>query len=690
MEPGSTVAELLDRVRRDRFVGRRAERALVEEALAEPDPEPLVLFLVGPGGIGKSRLLEIYAEIAARAGSPVCQLSARDLSTGASGIRQTVRRAFEGAVGGRPVLLIDDYEQVGAELDDWVRGLLGGLSVGVLTVLAGRDPPGPGWRVDDGWRTVLRVVGLRNLSSGDCRVYLDRRGIPDVHHEALVSVSHGHPLALSLLADTVEQAGAERPVADLDLLDPDLLGMLVGQFLDAVPTPQQREALEVCALARLTTESLLRDVLAVAHAGSLMAWLAGLSFVATGRGGLEPHDLARDVIDRDLRRRDPQRYADLFRAVRAHVHGRVRGLRGRAQQHAIFDEKFLFRNLPSILSPVDWETWGQLFPDLATADERDVVLAMVARAEGAASREVAARWWAVQPEAFYVQRRADGSVRGTLALVELTAAAGGDGALPWDPVADAALRHAHAVAPPRAGELVTLTRFVVDAETYQRPSPTVNAIPVLTIQRYLDQPNLSWDFLALHAPDPMDPYFAVADLPRVPGVDPQCGGRRYGLYAHDFRVRPVDDWLELVTERALAQDPMLPAPTDPQPLLLSFADFAVAVRDALRSVGDEHALAHSPLLRTRVVADHAEGVGREVSGATLRDCVTCAVEQLGGTPAGEKQRRAVSRTYLHGTTTQEAAAHALGLPFSTYRRHLTAGVEGVVERLWSGEIHGSA
>jgi hypothetical protein len=35
---------------------------------------------------------------------------------------------------------------------------------------------------------------------------------------------------------------------------------------------------------------------------------------------------------------------------------------------------------------------------------------------------------------------------------------------------------------------------------------------------------------------------------------------------------------------------------------------------------------------------------------------------------------------------QEAAAEALGLPFSTYRRHLARAIDGVTEALWAVEI----
>jgi hypothetical protein len=44
------------------------------------------------------------------------------------------------------------------------------------------------------------------------------------------------------------------------------------------------------------------------------------------------------------------------------------------------------------------------------------------------------------------------------------------------------------------------------------------------------------------------------------------------------------------------------------------------------------------------------------------------------------------RTYLQPAVTQEAAAEALDIPFSTYRRHFKAGVNQVADVLWRREI----
>jgi hypothetical protein len=429
----------------------------------------------------------------------------------------------------------------------------------------------------------------------------------------------------------------------------------------------------------------VREVLGVEDAHELFVWLRELSFVESGPDGVFPHDLARDALEADLRWRDPEGYRRVFRGVRARIHSRLRSSQGHEQQGAIFDAKFLFRRLPGIVSPVDWDAWGHHYPEPARPGDREPILDLVLTWEGEASAAIAGRWWDRQPEGFFVVRGQDGAVGGFLALLDLTRASTQD--IAADPGARAAWDYAQRQAPPRPSETVTQSRFVIDLEAYQGPSPTFNATPILTMQRYLGTPNLAWDFLTLAEPERWDDYFAAADLPRAAGADFWVGGRRYGLFAHDFRQVPVDALLELVTERGLAQD-VTPSPPTVKPLLvLSQPEFDQAVRQALRDLRRPELLARNPLLRTRLVRDRAGD--EEPSAAVLEALVCAAVETLGEHPRDDKLLRAVERTYVRPAATQERAAAALGLPFSTYRRHLTQGVDRVVAWLWDQEVYGS-
>jgi hypothetical protein len=690
MGSAGTLGDLLASRRRRRFVGRTAEVELFQLALESPDPPFLLLYIYGPPGIGKTSLLDVLAGLAADAGARVIRLDGRDLVPSPPAVLQALGvlevPEGEGAITGlsdrgRMVVLLDTYERL-SPLDDWVRTrLLPRLPATALTVVAGRTPPGSAWRADPAWRELLRVLSLRNLSPEESRQYLQACGVDPARQEQLVELAHGHPLGLSLLADVVSRGGE----AAADPLTPDLVGTLLQRFMEIVPSGLHRRALEVCAPARVTTEALLREVLGLEDAHELFTWLRELSFVESGPEGVFPHDLARDALEADLRWRDPEGYRRVFRGVRGHINGRLQWFRGQEQQRAIADAKFLFRRLPGVLSPVDWDAWGQQYPEPARPGDREPILDLVLTWEGQESAAIAARWWERQPEGFFVVRGQDGVIGGFLALLDLTRASTQD--ISADPGARAAWDYATGHGAPRPTETVTQSRFIIDREAYQGPSATLNATPILTMQRYLDTPNLAWDFLALAEPERWDAYFAAADLPRAAGADFAVGSRRYGLFAHDFRRVPVDALLELVTERALAQDVTRSPPTAQPPLLvLSQPEFDDAVRQALRDLRRPDLLSRNPLLRTRLVRDHAGD--EEPVAATLEALVGAAVETLREHPRDDKLWRAVERTYVRPAVTQERAAAALGLPFSTYRRHLTLGVDRVVAWLWDQEVYG--
>jgi hypothetical protein len=688
-----SVGEVLETQRSRRLVGRKAELELFRAALAPGEPDLAVLYLHGPGGIGKTTLLDAFARVAAAREASVVRLDARELAASPSAVLAAMRDATgvpdDDPIAGPAtpfVLMIDGYERLAA-VDGWIRErLVPRLPVDALTVLAGRSPPSPGWRADPAWRDLLRVVSLRNLDPDDSRGYLAASGVAPERHDAVIALTHGHPLGLSLCADVLARGGE----LGGDALPPDLVGDLVRGFVDVVPDERQRTVLAACAQARVTTEELLRAVVGAdgvaGEAHERFSWLRELSFVEAGPDGLFPHELARDVLDADLRWRDAERYTRIFRQVAGHIRGRLRDLHDHEQRRAISDLKFLFRHIPGVLSPIDWEAWGQHHPEPALPDDRESVLDLIAGAEGDEAARIAAVWWAAQPEGFSVLRDSADQVRGVVCLLDLTAAA--EDVRGADLGAQVVWNHAHTHRPPRPGEVVTQTRFIVDREAHQGPSPTLNAVPIVTLQRQLCTPNLAWDFLTMHEPDEWDDFFALADLHRVPDGDFEVGGRRFGVFAHDYRERPVDELIDLWIERSLAQDPMLQTAPRPQVEVLSQAEFTDAVRQALRDLLRPDLLGRNPLLGTRLLAEAADDEAPDA--ATLRTLVHAAIATLGQHPRDDKLLRAVERTYVDPAPTQEAAAARLGLPFSTYRRHLTRGIERVVAWLWDREVYGSS
>lgn len=75
--------------------------------------------------------------------------------------------------------------------------------------------------------------------------------------------------------------------------------------------------------------------------------------------------------------------------------------------------------------------------------------------------------------------------------------------------------------------------------------------------------------------------------------------------------------------------------------------------------------------------------------ASLRGTLLHALATAGEGRHGAEDHRVLRRTFLSDCPSQEAAAELLGLPFSTYRRHLGQAIERLTERLWQVETGGS-
>jgi len=116
--------------------------------------------------------------------------------------------------------------------------------------------------------------------------------------------------------------------------------------------------------------------------------------------------------------------------------------------------------------------------------------------------------------------------------------------------------------------------------------------------------------------------------------------------------------------------------------LLTRSDFDSAVKDALRHYTQADLLAENALLRTRLLTRCEPGA------ATPQALKALLAETAKALFAGERDRRlyrVLDLTYLNPAPKQEAAADRLGLSFSTYRRHLTAGIDRLTEWLWRQE-----
>lgn len=148
----SGLAGRLSKERHRRFVGRVAERDLFRSAISTDELPFNVLYVFGPGGVGKTTLLREFAYICEQADTLVCYMDARNLDPTPDAFMSvlwsvmgldTQDSPFQ-ALASRPecqVVLIDTYEML-APLNTWMDEVfLPQLPERVLVVLASAIHP---------------------------------------------------------------------------------------------------------------------------------------------------------------------------------------------------------------------------------------------------------------------------------------------------------------------------------------------------------------------------------------------------------------------------------------------------------------------------------------------------------------------------------------------------------------------
>jgi hypothetical protein len=674
-----------------RFVGRDAEISVFNE-LVNRSGQAALLWVYGPGGVGKSTLLHRLGQLVSDKGMPVLFPDARDLPPTREGVVQGLRQALEPAITSvdddeqRWVILLDTCEHFSETEASAVRTeVLSQLPATSLIVMAARARPGLAWFTDPGWGELLTPMPLHNLSPTEARTYLSKAGVPESRHDAIVAFTHGHPLSLALVGE-LGKHGDFDPSGS-----PDVLGSLLERLLSDVPGPSYRDAVYASAQVRVTDEGLLAALLE-GDVTTEFDWLRRQPYMESGVGGVFPHDLARDLLDKDLRWRNPQRHRVLHERAGRHYLQLMEVGDTEVQQSALFDLMALHPSLRGLLLAPS----AELRVSRGASADRAAVLSLIAGHEGPESAELAALWWDEDPGAWRIVKDrtapASSSLRAAMALAALPAPGG---PLDVDPAVVAARIRLNRHPPVRPGERVTYVRWWLDGETYQKPSPAQSLLAVQLTLHYLTTSGLAVSFLPTADPETWYGPMIYTDQNPMPEADFALGRHRYSVFGHDWRAVPPARWLALMSERETAREPV-PGPERPEEaalLALSRQEFAQGVRSTLRELHRPDRLVHNPLLRCRLVESRlpatAAGAdpGPEARVAALREVLQEAVATLQASPRDAKGFRALRRTYLAPAPSQEVAAQVLGLPSSTYRRHLSSGLRAITDILWEQELH---
>lgn len=276
-------------------------RALAD--LLESAARTRILFLHGPGGIGKSAALRDLGRRAAERGYRVTQLDGRELGVATGG--ELSLAPATGTHDEDPLLLlIDEADALGAGIHVLGR-TLGRLPDSARVVLAGRRPPTDRWLPDqlEGLVHHLRVAPLPPSAAEEL---LCRHGVEDpARRAAIVTWAMGSPLAL-VLAATGGDVSAFDPDRSEDLVRR-LAGSVLGSSLEGV----DRELLEVAALTWAIDEAMLADVLPGRDPSETFAALTALTVVERRGERATLHRLLARAVAERLEVQDPFRFSTL-------------------------------------------------------------------------------------------------------------------------------------------------------------------------------------------------------------------------------------------------------------------------------------------------------------------------------------------------------------------------------------------
>ena len=325
---GDVVAE---RARRS-FVGREEELAMLED-LVGPAGEASVVHVHGDAGIGKSALVARLLARLEMTGAATVALDCRSIEPTERGLIEALAMVSEseehdvdaivaglGSLGGPVVVTLDHFE-VFRLMDTWLRQVLvPALDEDVRVLLVGREAPVGAW-FGAGWDGLFHSVALGPLVDDEAELLLTARGHPPDEARRLNRIARGHPLALTLAS----AAARERPDLVLEeAATTRVVTELTRIYLEDVPDPLTRRALEAASVIRRVTQPLLGAMLRESESQDAFDRLLTLPFVDVGSDGVLLHDAVREPISSFLRSTDPSRHRDYRRAAWRRLRSEVR------------------------------------------------------------------------------------------------------------------------------------------------------------------------------------------------------------------------------------------------------------------------------------------------------------------------------------------------------------------------------
>jgi hypothetical protein len=654
------------RSERRRFVGRAAELLELDRHLA--DARPNVLYVQGPLGVGKSALLGAFVVRCQELGCPHFRIDARTSPP----TQQAVLRVITQSVQRGPLERLDAARELGMygwalvidNFDAWQDvdpddhgHPFASLPPSCRIIVAARRAPSPrSW-----WPATHppHVITLGLLSEGESEELAVIHDVAPAHREDVLRRAGGHPLSIRSFATALREG---KDLTDATLPHDIDLGAI-----------GPREVLEVGAVPARITEDVLAALLDHTDAASAFDVLGALAIRAPNGIGLRMPVLVREALVRRLRERNPARLTELERRLTVHVAAQVE----RRESHLVpilddfldsLDDRLLVKRaagsrldrLPRTRRAEPRDR-AALASALRRFESEDMVAAILARFDqGFALTVLVESEKGIEGACQYATLSAAtaarvGELRDDSALAAATEVLRRNPATNLDEYVLAVL--AWSTEPVRRGEWGT-----ADQALYRYMFPLLATPPrARAVVHVLAEPSFPVPTNDAWGPEQITPVGAHHVLYRDLGGIPTHAFLTGLLVAEPVRA-PMLLPYNLVTETPISTE---------------------TVRQALLQMEDHERLTKSPLITLRVI-DVIAGSSSELVeraralGSLLKEMVTALAADDRN---GHRQRDVITAVFFERAGKHEKIAADLGVPYSTFRRWLSRGVERISELL---------
>jgi len=507
-----TIRELLSTRVDDAPSSRPVELAQLEACLH--DDGPVVAWVHGPSGAGKTPLLDEFSRRADATGAAVIRVDCQAVEPTAHGLLDALSdllgtpvidsetaAATLSARGSRVVLAFDNYEAFRLA-DSWLRReFIPALDASVRVVLVSREPPAAGW----------------------------------------VSAAEWRQFFVSIPLDSGIGVSPEERVASL---------------LDGVSPASVRGSLEALAVVRRITRPMLVALCPDTNAEELYEQIAGLSFVESRRDGLVLQETVSKVLGERLQARDSERYRLYQRAAWKVLREQLRDAPRADLWRCMADIIYLIEN--PVIREAFFPSESALFSiEPAMPDDRDTVMSLAGSHESAAAVEAMQLWWKHLPSAFQIVRDASGEIVGFYCMAKPDELE--NEWMRFDPVARNWQQHLFGKGKQASVAAIFLRRWL-SRDSGEAPCAIQAAAWVDIKRSYLElRPELRRVYLTLADIGPYGPAATQLGFTVPEDLAANLGDSVYHTAMLDFGPGSVDGWIcDLVAaELGIATDRLL-------------------------------------------------------------------------------------------------------------------------------------